>query len=291
MTEAITEAQAPRMPRWLRWVATGLGLVLLAAAIITVARQHSTVTEAVAAMRHPSPGTIAVLLGTVVVNIALTATMFSLLMSRHGHVGRLEMQALIAAASLLNYLPLRPGLFGRIAWHKRYNEIPAMISVRVALQAMALTAGVAGYAVLALASTRAGVPLWLAAAAPLPLLLGGLAWPRTRFWSATALIRSMEITVFALRYHAAFTLLGLPVSAASALAFACISVAALLVPLIGNGLGIREWAVGLAAPLLTPYQLAQGLTADLVNRAAELVVVTCMGLSAMAWLAKKAKSE
>jgi hypothetical protein len=68
----------------------------------------------------------------------------------------------------------------------------------------------------------------------------------------------------------------------------------MLVPIVGNGLGLREWAVGLAAPLLTPYVLGLGLAADLVNRATELVVILVLGLGGMAWLtwhARKQRSE
>jgi hypothetical protein len=234
---------------------------------------------------------VALLLGTVVANLALTGAMFHLLMSRHGQVGRLEMQALIAAASLLNYLPLRPGLFGRIAWHKTVDDIPVRASIGVTLQALVLTAAVGGYAAFALGLAGLGVPLWITAAAPVPVLLVTLAAPATRFWATATLIRYLEIAMFALRYHAAFALLGLPVNAESALAFACINVAALLIPFLGNGLGVREWAVGLAVPLLTSYQLEHGLTADLLNRVAELVVVVVAGAASMAWLARHAANH
>ncbi len=63
----------------------------------------------------------------------------------------------------------------------------------------------------------------------------------------------------------------------------------MLVPTGGNGLGVREWAIGLAAPLLTDYQIELGLTADLVNRAAELVVIVVAGLASITWLGRRGK--
>ncbi|MHC4784997.1 MAG: hypothetical protein ACYTE6_03445, partial [Planctomycetota bacterium] len=71
--------------------------------------------------------------------------------------------------------------------------------------------------------------------------------------------------------------------------FACLSVVPMLVPFVGNGLGLREWAVGLAAPLLTPYVLGLGLAAELLNRAAELVVIVILGLGGIAWLTLRAR--
>ncbi len=64
----------------------------------------------------------------------------------------------------------------------------------------------------------------------------------------------------------------------------CVSVVAMLVPFVSNGLGIREWAIGLFAPFLGDSTLEIGLTAELVNRAAEIVVVVVAGVAAIVWL-------
>ena len=67
-----------------------------------------------------------------------------------------------------------------------------------------------------------------------------------------------------------------------------------LVPFFSNGLGLREWAIGLAAPLLTVYQLEHGITAELVNRAGELIVVLIAGLVGIAYLThlrRKSRAE
>ncbi len=273
-------------PRWLRWAAFFGGAVLLGAAAWAVTRRRETFEGALDAMQRPDAAQLALLLGSVAVNVVGTGMMFSVLMARYGRVGRLEMQAIIATAALLNVLPLRPGLLGRIAWHKAVNEIPASATVVVSLQAAGLSVGVAGYMALALLGAAAGVPLWVSAGLPVPVLAA--LW-RGRV-AAAALVRYLEVLVLAARYHAAFALVGSPVEAEQALAFACVGVVAGLFPLLGNGLGVREWAVGAAAQGLTPYVLQQGLAADLLNRAAELLVVLVLGLAGAVWLARKRRS-
>ncbi len=81
-------------------------------------------------MRQPAASHLGLLLGSVLANLLLTGLLFTVLISRYGNVGRVEMQALIATATLLNFLPLRPGLFGRIAYHRTFNAIPAAASVK-----------------------------------------------------------------------------------------------------------------------------------------------------------------
>jgi len=63
-----------------------------------------------------------------------------------------------------------------------------------------------------------------------------------------------------------------------------VSILISLIPLVSNGLGIREWVVGLLAPVLTTLELSWGVTAELINRAAELIVITIVGLLGTAWL-------
>jgi hypothetical protein len=276
-------------------VGLAVGVALLAAAVVTVAREHETIAEALNAVRRPSLGRVCLLAGAIAANVVLTALMFSVLISRYGRVAPIEMQALIAAAALLNFLPLRPGLFGRIAYHRAFNAIPAVATVKTVLQAAGLSVAVAAYLALALVvSGRLPVPLWVPVGLPVPLLAMALAIRPARVWVAAGLIRYLEVMIWALRYHTAFALLGSPIDFQGALAFSCLSLVAMLVPFVGNGLGLREWAIGLAAPLLTPYVLGLGLAAELVNRAAELMVILVLGLGGIAWLtwhARKQKSQ
>ena len=280
-----------RIQQYVRWIGLAVGVILVSAAVVTVVSQRENIGAALAAIRHPDAVDVVVLFGTVLANIVLTGLMFSVLMSRHGRVGRVEMQALIAAAALANYLPLRPGLFGRAAYHKAFNDIAIKATVKVTLVALAISVVLAAYLALALfVASRVSIPLWLVVGGAVPVLVGAAVAPATRLIGIAASIRYVEVLLLAVRYQAAFALIGSPIDFASALTISCVSLVVTLIPLTGNGLGLREWAVGLAAARLTPYMLELGLAADLVNRTAELLFVAVLGLGAFAWLASRRKT-
>jgi uncharacterized membrane protein YbhN (UPF0104 family) len=276
------------IPPYVRWIGLAFGVLLVVAAVVTVVTQREKVGTALAAIRHPDAVDVVVLFGTVLANIVLTGLMFSVLMSRHGRVGLVEMQALIAAAALANYLPLRPGLFGRAAYHKAFNDIALGATVKVTLLALAISVAIAAYLACCLfIAGRVSIPLWVFVGGAIPVLATLAAVPASRRIGVAALIRFVEVLLLAVRYQAAFALIGSPIDLAAALTISCVALVVTLIPLTGNGLGLREWAVGIAASLLTPYVLELGLAADLVNRAAEALFVAVLGLGAFAWLAAK----
>src|SRR5512145_2699255 len=113
-------------------------------AAVAVARQRGALEAAMAAVAHPRPAVLALLLAAVAANLALSATCLRVLIARFGRVGTLEMQAVVATATLLNFLPLRPGLLGRVAWHRARSGIPATATLRTAIEAALISAAVAG---------------------------------------------------------------------------------------------------------------------------------------------------
>jgi hypothetical protein len=281
----MTDAALAPPARHLRAALMTAGALLLVAAVIAVVLERDVLGQALQAVRRPRAGPALLLVLAVAANVAMTGLLSALLIRRHGLVGHLEMQALVAAATLLNFLPLKPGPLGRIAYHRAFNAIPAALTVRTMLQAAALSAGSAAYMAGGLAAGGLiGAPLWAIVAAPLPLLAAGAALGTLRFWCGAAALRYLEVLVWAVRYHAAFALVGSPVGPGPALALAAVGMITMLVPFLGNGLGVREWAVGVAAPYLTPYVLAMGLAAELVNRAAEVLVAAVLGGAGMIWL-------
>ena len=267
-----------------------IGLLLLVAAVVMVWLQQETVTRALRSIgQHELRWLltlIAILIASMVINLALTGALFSVLIARYGKVGFIEMQALIASATLMNYVPLRPGLFSRIAYHKLYNNIAIASSAKTVVQAMLLSVAIAAYLSATVAvRSRLNIDLTYLAISPLfGLAALALLAGRARAWIWAAVIRYAEFLVIAVRYWAAFALIGSPIEAQGAIAFACISVIASMIPLAGNGLGLREWAVGLVAPLLTSYQVELGITADLLNRAGEMLVALVMGAAGTAML-------
>jgi len=273
--------------RAVRPLAMLIAIGLLVAAAVAVWQQRDTITDALSAVRRPDPLALTILMASVLASIFLSGVMFQLLMSRYGRIGFLEMQAIVAGTILLNYLPLRPGLVSRIAYHRIVHRIRAIDTTKVAVQAALITALIALY--LALASyvtVRSAIPLWLGALGPIVVVLIGLITP-WRLGFAAVGVRYVEVLIWVARYHAAFALIDSPITLNIAIAFACISVITGMVPLVSNGLGLREWAVGLVAPLLTTYHLERALTAELVNRAAEIIVVAIVGGAALVYLTRR----
>jgi hypothetical protein len=281
--------------RWIRLAGVVVGLALVAGAIVVLWQRREQVTHAMDALASPSPWLLALLLLSIVGNLALTSIMFHQLASRYGKVGAVEMQALIAASALANYLPLRPGLFGRMAYHATVNRIAARHSVLTIMQAVGLTAcGAALLLLMLLLAQQLGGPsLWWML--PLPaVVLGALALMgdvrRVRPWCVAGLARYLDLLLWAARYAIAFALIGVPIELSGAVAFACVGTLATMVPLSASGLGLREWAVGLLAAQLAAAPLEMGITAELVNRAAEIVVVTIAGLAGATWLARRSSN-
>jgi len=73
-------------------------------------------------------------------------------------------------------------------------------------------------------------------------------------------------------------------------ALAIVSQIAMLVPIAGNGLGLREWAIGLTAASLTGLDPQAGLAADLVNRAVEVLVAVPVGLLSARVVSRRLKA-
>ncbi|MSR41375.1 MAG: hypothetical protein EXS10_05670 [Phycisphaerales bacterium] len=276
----------PKVRRYARPVGLVVGLLLMACAVVFAVLKRAQLAEAMAELRDPPPETVALMLGCVFVGIMLTGLLFHVLIVRFARVPLWEMQALIASTTLANYLPLKPGLIGRVAYHKVRHGIAPVQSARTLLEAMGLTFAAALTAVSLLWVCQSlDLPAELVFIAPL-LALFGRFFPKGRTLALGFVIRSAEIFLWALRYWCAFRLIGSPVSYESALVLATASCLTTLVPFISNGLGLREWVVGLLTPMLAGATMEAGIVAELVNRTAELVVVIPCGIAGAIVLAK-----
>jgi uncharacterized membrane protein YbhN (UPF0104 family) len=271
----------------LRRIGTVASVVLVVGALAAIARNQAIVDSLSRALASPRWDALAVLAATVVAQQVLTSTTFWMLMRRHGPVGWGEMNALIASSTLANYIPLQAGSIGRLAYHKVVHGIPVKKSLVVILVAMGLVAmSLVALVVVGLWVSRAGASWWWVAVAPLawvPLLAG----PATRIVGACLMLRTVELLVIALQSWAAFRLSGWDIEPMTAVGVAVVAAVANLTPFIGNGLGVREWAVGLAAPLLGGYETDAGLAAQLTGRAVDAVMAIAMGGPALAWIASR----
>jgi len=267
-------------------IAMLVGLLLLAGAIVLVINQHERLAPALQAMSRPDPGTILILIASMLVGLLLTGLQFQLLMSRH-RIPAIEMQGLIAASALLNFLPLKAGLLGRIAYHQVRHNIHPMETAKVMILArisglviIGLTAGC-----LFLQNWSEG-PLWAWALVPV-LIPGWLVMPRTtRTAGLVMILKYMDLVLMAIRYRCAFQMMDQPVGFEICLALAAIGMLAGAIPFLSGGLGLREWVVGWLATILVtlPAALEIGILADLINRATELVVLLPVGGISLLWL-------
>lgn len=283
-------------------MAATVSLLLLAAAVVAVARSGIDVraVRSIVAGAHADLLIAAVTLP--LLNLAISAGVFWVLTRRFGRVAYSEMCALIGAAWLLNYLPMRPGLVGRVAYHKAVNGIPVAQGARVVGESIACSAvaslGAVGWSVVA--ARRPEWAGWLGVV-PVVVIVGlgvaGAVAP-LRTWGAVCgamALRIADLIVWTLRYWVVFAIADSPVTMAQAAAVAAVSQVAMSVPLVGNGLGLREWAVGLLRASLPAWYgvgaaSSAGLTADLVNRAAELLVAVPVGLLCAAAVTRRIRA-
>ena len=256
--------------------------------MVTAYGARADFDRALAALRDPPPLATALVLASVAVSVLLSGWLFHELTRRFGAVPFWEMQWLIAAASLANYLPLKPGLLGRVAYLSARHGIRPADSVRTILEAIGLSAASCASFLAGLVALRAlGIDGGWALAAPLAVLPALSLKPV--WWLARALaIRQCEIALWTLRYWAVFQLVDAPIGLDTAVVLGSVSVIATLVPFVSNGLGVREWAIGLLAPLIAhdSVSMSQAIVAELVHRVAELAVVTPLGLFGFAMLAR-----
>ncbi len=287
---------APHAPRhrWRVVVGFVIGIALFVAALWAVLGSQSQLDEAREAVRASPPWTIVALFGLPLLNLLATTGTFHALIGRFGVVRFGEMFALVATAGVLNYLPLRPGMFGRIAYHKRVNSIPIRHSVRVLVEAIAVSCG--SLAALALAAGIASLlPGWTQwAVLPAPIVVAGVVVVvGRRHWAPFGRAfawRYLDMGAWAARYLFAFHATGRPVTNLESVWLAVTSQLAMLVPVAGNGLGVREWAIGIAGGLFDEDAGAisrHALAADLVNRGAEVVVLVPVGVVAAIWVARR----
>lgn len=287
-----------------------IGAALVVAALVVVARQGAGLAGVWDAARDSPAWLVALLLVLPLLNWLCSAASFHVLTNRYGKVGAIEMGAIIASSWLLNYLPMRPGLIGRVAYHKRCNGIPIAASVQV----LAFSIGLSGVAIIvtlasllllgAQAGSQGAAPglrTWFALSVPAILGLAGTIWLRARSSSSwrfvgAGVFKFVDVLVWATRYWACFSMVGVELSPTQAAGIAAVTQLVLLIPLAGNGLGLREWGVGLVASSLPAWfaggaaapTRVEGLSADLVNRGAELLAALVVGLWGTMMVARRA---
>ena len=309
----------PRTSRTRRRIGPFLGAVcgaaLFGVACWAVFSQRATLQSSFTAIGEAHPLWIVLLLALPLANVFFTSATFGVLTNRYGKVPLWEMNLLMLSAGLLNYLPLRPGLVGRVAYHRQVHGIRATDSAKVVLISIGCSSiglagvlvGAMGVAGLGLRGTPFAWPLAIAPGAAC-LVVGGIlraGGGHEKWWRflVAAGWRTGDMLVWTARYWLVFFLVGQTVTWFEAALLTVVSQAAMMVPLFGNGLGLREWAIGASVGGIVHRpsdgidsgsdlmdMAAPGLTADLVNRAAELIVLAPLGAVAGVMLARRTKA-
>ena len=243
--------------------------------------------ELLRGVERPDPVKLLLLPLLVMGNLLLTAEIFHLLSRRFVRITRLEDLAIVSGLTLANYLPFRPGIFMRIGYFKGRHEVPVGSTVRVLAEAYGTTVVSVLLLLLFLPLVNAasqGVILAWIAAFTIPVV--GLFLDRFRLHARVCIIRLFEVLLWAIRLHLAFALIGEPIDFTVASGVALAGMSAQMIPFLGNGLGLREWATGLLAGLLAGTPLGVALAAELLIRAAELLVIIPAGIAAATWLGR-----
>lgn len=293
-------ARSRETRRTVRIVGAIVGVLLLGAAITAIASRGDALREVANSISHAPPTAFLALGLSILVTPFLTATNFYLLTRRYGVVTPSEMSALILAAWLLNYLPLWPGMMSRVAYHRAVNRIPVRDSARIIVEAgvfTGLTASVMGAMLLgvakplgasgpaAIALGLAGVPIGAAIAL---IFARDRSRPHRWRYGAVFALRTLELAVWASRFSASVWIVGGSVSFEGALAMAAIVQIAVLAPLAPNGLGVREWAIGLSASAFAVGVGAEtGLAAGLLDRGVEVLIAVPLGFVGAGFIARR----
>lgn len=280
---------SPRRSLLRRRVGFVLGIALLCAAAFYFIADPDEFSRFIRQIRHAPLWAIVVVLCGPLLNWVFVSQCLWALNRRHGEVERREMLALVASAWLLNHLPMRPGLVGRIGYHAKVNRIRirdsveasvwslvhAIIANAVGLLLALLVAPGVGIARFALILSTPAIGLVVMAmlaqtkSGQLGLMIRGLMW------------RYLDLLVWMIRYAAAFAMLGVEITPVQIALVTAVSQAAQVIPITGGGIGFREWGVGLAATMTPGVQVVDMRTAigaDLINRVAETLIVIPLGL-------------
>jgi hypothetical protein len=271
-----------------RWSFFVFGSALLIAACVQVVGEGRDRVSLIDLARNAPINLVIGLVLLPLANLAISAAAFHVLYRRFGRVGFAELVTLMGSAWLLNYLPFKPGMAGRFAYHRIVNGIELKHSFRTLIESMACSGLAAVIGLIACKSANIGewsdarfmITMCMIAAG---LIVSGCIAGRWRGYAGALTIvaglRIADLIVWTMRYFAAFTIAGSPISGAQACLVACVSQAAMAIPLWGNGLGLREWSVGwVGSGVVASKAATVGLGADLVNRAAELFTALPIGI-------------
>ncbi|MGV6814926.1 MAG: hypothetical protein ACWA5W_07965, partial [Phycisphaerales bacterium] len=133
MTQVEIETDRPTRARLRERIGFVIGLVLLAGAAAYLISAPDQMHEFLEQLKHAPLWAVVVVIVGPIVNWVCVGLCLHALVRRHGKIGRGEMLALVGSAWLLNHLPMRPGLVGRIGYHAKINSIRVRDSIEASI--------------------------------------------------------------------------------------------------------------------------------------------------------------
>ena len=266
-----------------------VGVILLCAAAIYLVANPAELRSFVIQMADAPAWAIVLVLVGPLLNWVFVSQCLWALNRRHGEIARTEMLALVGSAWLLNHLPMRPGLVGRIGYHAKVNKIRVRDSVEASVWSLvhAIFANAIGLGLALLIRPGVGIAqIAMILSIPVFVLIIVAALAETKSDQLGLMIRGLmwryaDLLVWMLRYAAAFAMLGIEITPVQIVLITAVSQAAQMIPITGGGIGFREWGVGLAAtmsPGTAVIHMRSAIGADLINRVAETLIVVPLGL-------------
>ncbi|MEZ6165579.1 MAG: hypothetical protein R3B67_14235 [Phycisphaerales bacterium] len=296
-----SEPPTPRRRSTTRRVGFVLGIALLCAAAVYLIADPSELRAFADRIAHaPAWAIVLVLIGPLLNWVFVSQCLWAL-NRRHGEIARTEMLALVGSAWLLNHLPMRPGLVGRIGYHAKVNRIRVRDAVEASVWSLvhAIIANLIGLGLALLLSPEIGIArLALILSSPLAAMLLLSVLAETKSDQLGLMMRALmwryaDLLVWMLRYAAAFAMLGVQITPVQIALITAVSQAAQVIPITGGGLGFREWGVGLAATMskgTAAIDMRTAVGADVINRIAETIIVIPLGLICTTIVTRRFKS-
>ncbi len=257
-----------------------LGLGLLAAAVVHAIRGLKWPADA-----QLAPLPLLAIAALVVANLLLTTRLWwqiTRALDAQPAVKLSTMWHLVAASELLGYIPLA-GWAGRAVYLRARHGVPLARSPLGLGIVMGLTVAAAG-ALLAGLLVGAGAGRWAMLVAALsvltvlsvPILRRLVPRPAADVWSWLPL-KALDLAAHGARLGLAMAVLCHGIGAMDAALAAAAGVVVRLMRITPAGLGLREWAIGLAMVQTAGAPAAVALAAALIDRAVETVIVLIVG--------------
>jgi uncharacterized membrane protein YbhN (UPF0104 family) len=264
------------------WIALAVGVVLLVGAIMMAVTQVNFEQ-----LKQARPWQVGALVAAVIANLLVSGVLWwsvTLSFDAKPAVNFGRMFALVCASGLLNYLPLRPGLFGRAAYLKMKHNLPLRQSAWITLVVLGLSGLVLGGAAAIVQFIAADYQYEVALAAAViatiitPVAAGRLLKRKIVAGWLWVPVRVADVLVSAVRLWVVFDVVGQPISYSDAVLAASAGLFVSMLGITPNGLGLREWAIAGVTSATTGHI---GFAAAVIDRGVEAVVVTLAGLWAM----------